>query len=121
MKLLTLFLSLIFAILPIDGKTIATEKRAEGRFTADFEHNCDSCDTDVERKYYQFKSYNNEVWWALTEEEIGFIPSYGKSYVLLYSDNGTTAENKTCGCLPEWECECEVYDDVFLGLFEAEE
>lgn len=42
-----------------------------------------------------------------------------KDYILKYDNNGTTAENKSCECLPEWECECEVYDDIFLGIFES--
>lgn len=66
---------------------------------------------------YQFKSYDNSVWRLLTEEEIGSIPNDG-NYALIYCDNGTTLENKECGCLPEWDCECEVYDDIFLGIFE---
>lgn len=70
--------------------------------------------------YYQFKSNDNSVWWALTELEIGFKPSTEKEYVILYSDNGTTAENKNCECLLEWDCECEVYDDIFFAVFEVE-
>ena len=73
------------------------------------------------KTYYQFKSNDNSVWWALTDTEIGFKPSMEKEYVLLYCDNGTTAENKDCGCLPEWECDCEVYDDIFFGVFESED
>lgn len=67
---------------------------------------------------YQFRSFDNSVWWLLSEAEIGFIPNNSKTYVLMYCDNGTTAENKTCGCPAEYECECEVYDDIFLGIFE---
>lgn len=67
---------------------------------------------------YQFRSFDNSVWWLLSESEIGFVPNYNNTYVLMYCDNGTTAENKTCGCPPEWECECELYDDIFLGIFE---
>ena len=73
-------------------------------------------DFSIAETYYQFKSNDDTVWWALTEEEINFKPSTEKEYVLLYSDNGTTVENKNCNCLPG--CECEVYDDVFLGIFE---
>ena len=67
---------------------------------------------------YQFKSFDNSVYWLLSEAEIGFIPKNNKTYVLMYCDNGTTAENKTCGCPAEYECECELYDDIFLGIFE---
>ena len=66
--------------------------------------------------YYQFKSNDNEVWWVLTESEIGFIPSENTEYVLVYDNNGTTKANKPCDCAPELDCECEVYDDVFLGV-----
>lgn len=76
-------------------------------------------DYSIAETYYQFKSNDDKVWWALTETEIGFVPSAECEYVLLYCDNNTTAENKDCGCLLEWECECEVYDDIFLGLFEV--
>ncbi len=76
---------------------------------------------DVDGKtYYQFKSDDNNVWWALDELEIGFRPAENKSYTLVYSDNGTTAENKPCNCPAEYECECEVYDDVFYRVYETE-
>ena len=78
-----------------------------GKFTCDFE--------DVDgNKYYQFKSNDNTVWWALTENEIGFIPTENLQYSLMYYDNGTT----DCFECPEiYNCECEVYDDIFLGVF----
>lgn len=66
--------------------------------------------------HYQFKAFDDSVWWLLTENEIGEIPDFESAYVLRFFDNGTTAENKTCDCLPEWECECELYDDIFLGI-----
>lgn len=94
------------------SEEIPTEA-TQGKFSEGFE--------DLDGRYYQFKSNDNSVWWVLTESEIGFRPSTEKEYILLYCDNGTTAENKDCGCLPEWDCECEVYDDIFLGIFEAEE
>lgn len=69
-----------------------------------------------EDTYYQFKSNDNEVWWLLTEEEIGHIPNRNTEYVLTYDNNGTTKENKPCDCDPELDCECEVYDDVLLSV-----
>lgn len=69
-------------------------------------------------KYYQFKSYDDTVWWALTEEEMGFIPEANKTYTLTYYDNDTTIENKPCDCPPEYYCECEVYDDIFVAIRE---
>ena len=72
-------------------------------------------------QYYQFKSYDDTVWWALSENELGFKPLANKEYVLLYCNNGTTKESKPCDCIPEWECECEVYDDVFIEIYEEEQ
>lgn len=66
--------------------------------------------------YYQFRSDDDSVWWLLTEDEIGKIPSFENEYVLTYFDNGTTARNKNCGCPPENDCECEFYDDIFLSI-----
>ena len=63
--------------------------------------------------WYQFKSYDNTVWWALTTEDIGFVPEANKTYVLMYYDNGTTDCTE---CAEELECECEVYDDIFLKV-----
>ncbi len=85
-----------------------------GKFTSEF------TDLDGER-YYQFKSHDDTVWWALREKEIGFKQSMDKEYALLYCNNGTTKENKPCDCVPEWECECEVYDDVFIEIYEEEQ
>lgn len=106
MKITAFILSIILTLIP------TTEKTTVGKFTNSFE--------DIDGKiYYQFKSNDDLVWWALTEKEIGFIPSMEKDYILKYDNNGTTAEEKPCDCLPEWECECEVYDDIFLGIFES--
>ena len=92
---------------------IPTQK-VVGKFASKFE--------DVDgNTYYQFKSNDNSVWWALTAKEIGFTPSTEREYVLLYCDNGTTTENKPCDCIAELECECEVYDDVLLGVFKTTE
>lgn len=66
--------------------------------------------------YYQFRSDDNFVWWLLTEDEIGEIPSFESEYILTYFDNGTTVRNKSCGCPPENDCECELYDDIFLSI-----
>lgn len=65
--------------------------------------------------WYQFKSYDDTVWWALTAEDLGFVPEANKTYTLLYYDNGTTDCTE---CAEEFECECEVYDDIFLAVKE---
>ena len=70
----------------------------------------------VKEKYYQFKSYDNEVWWCLTESEMGFVPKDGQRYILAYYQNGTTKDNHTCP--EEYDCECYLYDDLFLGCYE---
>ena len=53
--------------------------------------------------YYQFKPYDNEVWWCITVDEIGFVPEEGKEYIICYYDNGTAEE----------------YDDILLALWES--
>lgn len=70
----------------------------------------------IEDIYYQFKSDDDTVWWILTAEEIGHTPNTKGKYILYYTDNGTNNESQVCDCLPEWDCECEVYDDIFLGI-----
>lgn len=66
--------------------------------------------------YYHFKSYDDKTWWYITEEQLGFIPKANTEYMLVYDDNGTTSESKPCDCAPEYECECEVYDDIFVEV-----
>lgn len=66
---------------------------------------------------YHFKSDDDTVWWFLAEEEIGHIPEQSRIYTLTY-DNGGTPERdlSICGCNPEWDCECHVYDDEFVKI-----
>lgn len=68
------------------------------------------CDDD---EWYQFKSYDDAEWWVLTTEDIGFTPEPTKTYTLIYYDNGTTDCTE---CDESLECECEVYDDIFLTI-----
>lgn len=70
-------------------------------------------------QHYHFKSNDNKIWWLLTESEMNFIPKTNTEYILTYDNKGTTKANKPCDCLPEWECECEVYDDEFVSIKEA--
>lgn len=89
----------------------ANECATTGKFYGNYE----ATDTNGNANtYYQFKSNDNEVWWALTAEEIGFTPNKNTEYTLAYDNNGTTKANKPCDC-----CECEVYDDVFLYVRET--
>lgn len=68
--------------------------------------------------YYHFKSDDGSVWWDLTEYQMGFIPNGNTKYIFTYSNNGTTKANKPCDCAPKDECECEVYDDMFVSIRE---
>lgn len=70
----------------------------------------------IEDTYYQFRSDDDSVWWILTAEEIGHIPNTEDKYKLYYTDNGTVKETPVCDCLPEWECECYLYDDIFFAI-----
>lgn len=70
-----------------------------------------------QKMLYQFCSDDNEIWWLLSAEEIGFVPVIlDQDYMLVYDNNGTTQENKGCDCPPEYDCDCYCYDDVFIGL-----
>lgn len=93
--------------------------------------------------FYQFRSNDGTVWWDLTEEQIGHKPATlkdivdkdilqaGKSinslidieweeYVLVFDNMGTTDDNKPCDCLPEYECECERYDDELITIVRSD-
>lgn len=91
----------------------------EGKFYYEFE--AISMETNKEETLYQFKSDDDSVWWLLTAEEIGHVPDFETKYALTYDDKGTTAGNKTCDCLLEWECECALYDDEFIRIKKSEE
>lgn len=67
-------------------------------------------------EYYHFRSNDGTVWWDLTERQMGFIPKANAEYAFTYNNNGTTKANKPCDCSPEYECECEVYDDEFISI-----
>lgn len=85
---------------------------AVGRFTSSI----DSIDEDGNAVVlYQFKSYDNEVWWCLTEDDMGFVPKDGQRYIIAFYQNGTTKENHICP--EEYDCDCYCYDDVFLGVY----
>jgi hypothetical protein len=63
--------------------------------------------------WYQFRSYDNTVWWALTTKDIGFIPEENTTYTLIYSENGTTDCTE---CDEELNCDCEIHDDIFFAV-----
>ena len=87
----------------------------ESRVTGKFYGSCNISGTNGSADtYYFFKANDDSVWWQLTAEEIGFVPSADEEYVLAYDNNGTTKTNKPCDCTEE--CECEVYDDILLGV-----
>ena len=86
----------------------------EGEFVREFE--AYSITTETTDTMYLFKSYDGTVTWGLEAEEIGFIPFIGETYTLTYDNKGTTAENKPCDCLEEYECECELYDDEVVKV-----
>lgn len=93
-----------------------------------------TCFADNEEILYEFRSNDDTVSWILTTEEIAGvnpdnskcsfeelervenIPDYESEYTLIYYDNGTNATNKNCDCPEDWDCECEVYDDIFLAI-----
>lgn len=85
----------------------------EGKFYGDMI--CTDSD-GIEDIYYQFRSDDDSVWWILTAEEIGHVPNTEDKYKLYYTDNGTTKESRVCDCLPEWDCECYLYDDIFFAV-----
>lgn len=71
-----------------------------------------------EEMLYRFRSSDDTELWHLSAEDIGFTPDFGTKYVLVYDNAGTTENDIVCDCLPEWDCECYLYDDEFIGLFE---
>jgi hypothetical protein len=122
-KILTLVLILIITFLLTIGLCVSCD-RNEPNTTVEtvgkFHHTMELKDINgTEDLYYQFRSSDNTVWWLLTETEMGFVPDYNTEYTLTYDNNGTTKENKSCDCKPEWDCECEVYDDVFINIKEV--
>ena len=75
----------------------------------------------VNDDYITFKSDDNTVFWCLTVSECDGIAEIDKYYDIYYFDNHTEKETYICGiCTPETialqECECYVYDDIFLSL-----
>lgn len=85
---------------------------AEGKFYGDIIY---TDNQGVEDVYYQFGTYDNS-YWILTYEEIGHIPNTKDIYTLYYTDNGTTRDTKVCDCSLELDCECYLYDDIFMHI-----
>ena len=94
-----------------DGTDLSV-KTAVGTFIGGHECVLPDGSTDI---FYQFKSYDNKVWWAVTEKEIGFKPLLDTPYLIAEYENDTTE-------CPKYEHECTgeefVYDDIFLGAYE---
>lgn len=63
----------------------------------------------------QFKSYDNNVWWYLSYEKLGFIPQKGETYTVIYDNNNTEQDNY---CTHEVdECDnCWREDDKFITI-----
>ena len=97
----------------LDGEDLEVDVAVGTFSTNDFEI---TSSDGVKEKYYQFKSHDNEVWWCLTEKDMGFIPKEGQEYVLAFYQNGTTKENHECP--EEYDCDCYCYDDIFLGVYD---
>lgn len=108
--LVILFLCCVIALPIIAFRDIEV---VDGRFYSTFIGVDNKGNTSA---YYQFKSNDNEVWWILTEKELGFIPQSNTEYSFAYSDNGTIKGDKVCDCSED--CECYMYDDVFIGIKE---
>lgn len=60
---------------------------------------------------YQFESEDGETRWVLSVGELGFVPDMCRKYTVYFSQNRTKNEL----CSPECECECCLYDDIFLS------
>jgi hypothetical protein len=89
----------------------------EGRF-----HHVDMFFDNSDELHCQFRSDDDEIWWILTESEINHIPNTEDKYILTYDNGGTPEQDLSiCGCLPEWECECHVYDDEFISIRRVEQ
>ena len=58
----------------------------------------------------QFKSYDDEVWWYLQYEDIGYIPELNQPYSIIYDTNGT----EYCGC--DYCDNCWREDDVLKKI-----
>ena len=94
-----------FSIAVNDGDKLACT-RVVGEFHNTFEAQDHKGNTHT---YHQFRSYNDTVWWVLTEKQIGHTPEANQTYTLFYYDNNTTQCEHT-------DCECSLYDDIFLAI-----
>ena len=108
-----LLILLVCAVTALSLTSCSNTKEVKGQFYDSVVATNQNGNTNT---YYHFKSNDDKVWWLVTADELGFIPKANTEYVLVYDDNGTTKANKPCDCAPEDECECEVYDDIFLGV-----
>ncbi len=112
MKRIPILILIILLVATFMSPPNPNVNKVAGKFYDSFEATDINGNTDT---YYQFKSNDDSVWWMLTAEEIGCIPNGNMEYVLTYDNNGTTKENKSCSCT---DCECEVYDDIFVTIRE---
>ena len=69
---------------------------------------------DFDNGMAQFKSYDDEVWWSLTFDEIGTVPKLNEPYTVSYLENGTVA----CEC--DYCDNCWREDDILLAVARTE-
>lgn len=100
-------MKIITAIMALAMAAVSTIHGASGSFYGDLNAKDMSGNEEV---LYQFRSDDNEVWWLLTENEVGRVPKEGDRYVLVYDDKGTTS------CRHGDDCECYLYDDELITV-----
>ena len=122
MKKLALFCGLLLTVSGCAApKTIDIKTPEYTTATGKFYHEMNLTDTSgTEDTYFQFRSDDNAVWWLLTADEIGHAPDCDTEYRLTFYDNSTTEPYTTCDCTPDMDCECYLYDDVFIGISKSE-
>lgn len=113
MKRIPILILIVFVVATFMSPPNANVNKVAGKFYGHHEATDINGNTDT---YYEFRSNDGSIWWDLTEYQMNFIPNENTEYILTYDNNGTTRENKPCDCASEFNCECEVYDDIFLSV-----
>lgn len=63
---------------------------------------------------YLFETFDKTRFWFLSEADMGFIPEFGATYVIIYYDNVETEANHKCD--PELHCDCFLNDDCLFAV-----